>query len=144
MTEEAAGVEGRQLIAASWWVTMGFAVVAVAGVIAPDTFGVAVAVVSLLLFALGCVIFLQAFWLAVQRSRRELIGIGGLYFLAGSAPAPVRRSLLGAFGLQVAVSFGAALARPFTSVAFVVLVPLLGLALCGLWGARYGTFPPRA
>jgi hypothetical protein len=33
--------------------------------------------------------------------------------------------------------------RPFSSLAFGVLVPVSGLGLMGLWGARYGTFPPR-
>jgi hypothetical protein len=34
--------------------------------------------------------------------------------------------------------------QPYTVVAFGVLAPMLGLALMGLWGARFGTFPARA
>ena len=41
------------------------------------------------------------------------------------------------------VALGAAIARPYSSLAAGTLTPLYGLALCGLWAARYGTFPPR-
>jgi hypothetical protein len=34
--------------------------------------------------------------------------------------------------------------RPYTSLAFGVLVPLFGLALCGLWSSVGGTFPLKA
>ena len=34
--------------------------------------------------------------------------------------------------------------RPFTPLAFGILVPMLGLGLIALWGARHGTFPARA
>ena len=33
--------------------------------------------------------------------------------------------------------------RTFTVLAYGVLVPVYGLALCGLWGARHGWFPDR-
>ena len=36
-----------------------------------------------------------------------------------------------------------AAARPFTALAFGVLVPMLGLGLMALWGARYGALPGR-
>jgi hypothetical protein len=72
-----------------------------------------------------------------------LIAVTSLFFLSGSAPAPVRRSLLGAFGVQVVVAFATAIARPYTSLAAGTLVPVYGIGLCGLWAARYGTFKPR-
>jgi hypothetical protein len=31
----------------------------------------------------------------------------------------------------------------YSPLAFGILVPVFGLGLCGLWGARYGTFEPR-
>jgi hypothetical protein len=43
----------------------------------------------------------------------------------------------------VVVAFAAAALRPFTSLAFGILVPMWGLALAGVWGARHGTFGPR-
>ncbi|MEA3054857.1 MAG: hypothetical protein QOD30_289, partial [Actinomycetota bacterium] len=45
---------------------------------------------------------------------------------------------------QVVIALVAAGLRPYTAVAFGVLVPTLGLALCGLWAVRSGSFPPRA
>ena len=45
--------------------------------------------------------------------------------------------------VEVVVALGAAIARPYTSLAAGTLVPVYGLALCGLWAARHGTFPPR-
>jgi hypothetical protein len=41
------------------------------------------------------------------------------------------------------ISFVAAGLRPYTAVAFGVLVPMFGLGLTGLWAVRSGTFPPR-
>jgi hypothetical protein len=100
--------------------------------------------VSLGLFAAGTVAFLWAYGIAVQRSREAEIGIGGLFFLAGpTAPREVRRSLNLALTLQVVVGVATASVRPFTTLAFGVLVPMFGLGLNGLWGARHGRFGPR-
>ena len=55
----------------------------------------------------------------------------------------MRRRLLGSFAVEVAVALATAGARPFTSLAFGLLVPVYGLGLAGLWAARYGTFGPR-
>ena len=37
----------------------------------------------------------------------------------------------------------AASIRPYTEVAFGILAPMFGLGLMGVWGGRYGEFPPR-
>ena len=100
-------------------------------------------VVSLVLFAVGCVTFLWAFAIAVNRSRTDAIGIGGLFFLQDSAPRPVQVRLLGALAVQVVVAVATAAVHPFTSQAFAVLAPMFGLGMAGLWGARYGHFEPR-
>jgi hypothetical protein len=100
-------------------------------------------IVSLVLFAAGIVVFLWALLVAAGRSREHEMTMAGLFFLQGSAPPDVRRKLLGAFAAQVVVGLGVAIARPFTSLAFGLLVPVYGLALVGLWGARHGQFPPR-
>lgn len=116
---------------------------AIIATITPDGFGGALAGVSLTLFAAGVVAFLWSYGIAVSRSRVDAIGIGGLYFLAGSAPKVVRVRLLGALAVEVVVAIATSSIRPFTAVAFGILVPIFGLGLAGLWGARYGTFPPR-
>ena len=99
--------------------------------------------VSLVLFALGSLAFVRTIFLAAERSRRELLSVAGLWLLADSAPAPVRRRLLGATGVQVVVALVGASLRPFTPLAFGVLAPIYGLGLCGLWAATAGTFPVR-
>jgi hypothetical protein len=116
----------------------------IGGAVAPGPLGPVHAVVSILAFLAGTVAFLWAYAIAVGRSRRDLIGIGGLYFLAGEvAPAPVRKALRSALAVQVIAVVAAASIRPFTSVAFGILAPMLGLGLMGLWGARHGNFARR-
>lgn len=136
-------IPGRAIILWSWRSTGLFAATAVAATIFDDLRLLA-AIVALTLFGIGTIVFLMAFGLAVGRSRTEAIGIGGLYFLVGSAPAPVQRSLLASFVVQIVVGVVTASIRIFTSLAFGTLVPLLGLGLAGLWGARHGEFGPRA
>lgn len=135
--------EGRGIIVVSWIGTVVFTLSAVIGTIWLSTAVVCV-IVSLVLFAIGTVAFVSAFFRAVNRSRYEAIGMGGLYFLAGStAPARVQGLLLGALGVQTVVAFTAASIRMYTGLAFGILVPMFGLGLAGLWGARYGRFAER-
>ena len=134
--------DGAALVQASWAATALFTVASAAAVLF-ESVRVPVAILDLALFGLGCVAFLAGFFVAVERSRREEIPLAGLFFLAGSAPPAVRWNLLGSFALQVVVAFAAAFMRPFTPVAFGILVPVLGLALTGLWGAHHGTFAAR-
>lgn len=133
---------GGKIIILSWAGTALFAVTATLSTLVESTRVVGV-VVALVLFCLGCVAFLLAFFMAVQRSRTEEIGMGGLYFLAGSAPPFIVRMMMAALGVQLLVAFASASIRPFTSVAFGILVPMYGLGLAGLWAARYGTFSCR-
>lgn len=135
---------GWALVRLSWAGTTLFAILAVLAV-AVDRLRALSAGVDLVLFAGGVVAFLAAYARAVSRSRTDAIGIGGLFFLAGEvAPSWARRHLLGSLGVEVVVSLAAALAAPYTPVAFGVLVPMWGLGLAGLWGARHGAFGPRA
>jgi hypothetical protein len=133
---------GRRMIWASWAGTLLFVAVAVPLAVTERGQLLAVAV-DLSLFAGGCAVFLWALALAAGRSREREIGMGGLFFLAGTAPPPVRLRLLGSLAVEVLAAFGTAAARPFTALAFGILVPTWGLALCGLWAARHGTFGPR-
>ena len=137
------GVEGREFLRACWAGTWAFTAMAVATTVFPDPMAVPIAVVSLALLALGCWAMLWAFQRALQRSRYELIGVGGLYFLAGCAPRSVRFSMMAALAVEVVVALAAASVRPFTASAFGILVPVYALGLSGAWGARHGTFPPR-
>jgi hypothetical protein len=116
----------------------------IAAALSPDTFGVVHAVYSCVLFAVGTGAFLWAYALGVSRSRVDVVSISGLFFLAGDvAPATIRRPFRVAWAVEVVVVLSAALARPYTEVAFGVLAPLFALGLMGAWGGRYGRFPSR-
>ncbi|HUS62090.1 MAG TPA: hypothetical protein VMY34_07830 [Acidimicrobiales bacterium] len=102
------------------------------------------AVIDLALFAMGCLAFAAAYLRAVARSRTEEIGVASLFFLTGGvAPVRVQRSFMAALATQVVVAFAAASLRPFTPLAFGVLVPVFGLGSAGLWGARFAVFASR-
>jgi hypothetical protein len=100
-------------------------------------------VVTLGLFFGGTAAMGAAIVAAAVRSRTDAIGMGGLFFAAGSAPRRVALALQAALALDVVVALAAAGARPLTSVAFGVLAPLWPLGVMGLWCARHGTFPRR-
>lgn len=137
-------LRAEQLPRISWAGTAVFVLSAVAAVVV-EGFRPVAAGVALVLFVAGTVAFLWAYGVAINRSRTDAIGIGGLYFLAGdTAPSAVRRSMMASLAAQTIVALATASARPFTSLAFGVLVPVFGMGLAGLWGARYGTFEPRA
>lgn len=129
---------------ADWWGTGVFTATAVGAVLADGAADAIALVLAVALFATGCVVFVWAYAVVVGRSRREQIGVAEVYLLTGgTAPPPVKRRLMGALGTQVAVALGTSIAQPYTSLAAGTLVPLYGLALCGLWSARHATFPPR-
>ncbi|MGA0879685.1 MAG: hypothetical protein ACO3SP_11265 [Ilumatobacteraceae bacterium] len=112
-------------------------------------------VVALVLFAIGVVTFIWGYWSAVQRSRTHDMSVVELYFLLGPAvPRRVKLILNGCLVLQTVVSLATALARgstpdnagvsnPGSTLAFGVLVPMLGLGLNGLWAASHGGFGRR-
>ena len=79
----------------------------------------------------------------INTRRRDVVDVAGLFFLTRSAPKNVQRNLMGAFGAQCVIGIASAALRPYTSSAFGVLVPVVGLGLAGLWAARRGTFPAR-
>jgi hypothetical protein len=132
-------VKGRSIVIASW-----VALAVFAAVVVPDVSGLraldgAAVGVSLALFLSALVIWMYAFGLAVVRSARgDDIGVGGLFFLFGSAPSDVRRWLFGALAVSVVVAFTSAAGN-----AYAALEPMFPLALVGLWGARHGVFPAR-
>ena len=100
--------------------------------------------VDLVLFLAGLAAMGAAYVLAVARSRTEAVHAPSIFMLTGDAvPGPVKRQLLGAVAVQVAVALATAAARPYTALAFGILVPAYGLGLAALWAARHATFPPR-
>lgn len=110
----------------------------------------AIVVLDLLLFAIGVVTFLLGFFSAVQRSRTEEISVATLFLLLGGvADKSVTWWMNGCLVAQVTVGITGAVARgstdgrPGSTLAFGVLVGMLGLGLNGWWAARHGRFPER-
>jgi hypothetical protein len=135
---------GSAIVRASWLGTAVFGVLAVGAAVLPDLLAAPSAVVDLVLFAAGFLAFCWSLLRAADRSRTEELSVAGLWFLAGgSAPRRVQWALLVPLGVQVVVGVVTAAVRPFTLLAFGILVPLYGLALCGVWGAAFGTFSLR-
>ena len=124
--------------------TSVFTLAALAAVVAGGAWVTVLVAVSSVLFVAGSIACLWAFAIAVQRSRQVEIAPTQLYFLTGGcAPEVVRNRFLALLATQVVVGLTAASLRPFTGVAFGILVPMFGLGVAGLWAARNGTYPER-
>lgn len=140
----AQGLARDPIVLAALAGTAAFTVAATAAALWPGALATPVAVLDIMFFAAGCVLFIWSFLVVVARSRHEVVSVPGTWFLTGGvAPAAVRRVLLGPLAVQTVVALVTASVRPFTPLAFGVLVPTFGLGLCGLWAARHGTFPAR-
>lgn len=138
------GMSGPELLILDWWGTALFTVTAVLGVVAPSVFRWPAVLVALVLFAVGFVGFVWAFLLAAGRSRYEQVSTVGVYFLGGgSAPRGVQGRFWLLVGVQTVIAVVTASVRPFTTVAFGILVPTFGLGLMAMWGARHARFRER-
>lgn len=143
---------GRVIVQVNAVLTAVFVVTSLAAAVVFDNPWKQVAVgTSLACFSVGVVAFLWGYWNAVQRSREDNIGVAALYFLLGGiAPKAVARRMNALLAAQTVWSIATAAARgstdgkPGSTLAFGILVPMMGLGLNGLWGALHGTFEPRA
>jgi hypothetical protein len=130
---------GRRIVVASWIADAMFLVASL-----PAIFGVSgaadvAAVVCLALFAASLGVWAWAFAVAVARnSQGDDIAVGSLFLVEGSVRRSDRRAVYFPFWASVVITAVAAASNPFA-----VLVPMLGLGLVGLWGARHAEFPRR-
>jgi hypothetical protein len=112
---------------------------------------VAVIVTSMVLFAIGLACAIWAYALALERSRTDEIGVANLFLLTGeTAPRSIKRLMAVCLAVQVVTSLaGAAIGAggleqgDLNPLAFGILVPMLGIGLNGMYGARYGRFGAR-
>ncbi len=137
------GVPGAEVVRVDVAGTILFVVTAAAAVVSDGFLRDLFVGVSLVLFAVGTVVMAAGILRAIGRSRYEAISVADLFLLTG-APRPIRWWLQSCVAVQVVGSFVAAGMRPFTGVAFGILVPIFGLAASGWWSARYGTFGERS
>jgi hypothetical protein len=135
---------GGGLVNATFVGTGALVVTSIAAAADPETFGSVYAILSIGLFVIGTAAMLWAYALGVSRSRTEHLDIPGLFFLAGDvAPRDTRRALRIATAVEIVAVVAAASIRPYSEVAFGILAPMFGLGMMGVWGGRYGVFPPR-
>ena len=129
---------GHRIIIASLAGTGLFAVTAIPAAAGVHALKLPAAVVSLVLFVVSIPLSLLALARAAVRTARQedRITVGGLFFLQGAAPRPVRRALLGSLLVALVVTAATASGEPFG-----VLQPVFPLALCAWWSAHHGTFP---
>jgi hypothetical protein len=132
----------ERLVAVAVWGAAAHLAATVVALVATDSLGLVVAVVSLALFVVGLAAFARTMLRVADRSRREELSVGGIWFLTG-APPRVKRPMLGALALEVVVAITGASIRPYSVLAFGVFAPVHGLGMCGLWSALHGSFPPR-
>jgi len=125
------------------------ATVVAAVVFTPATRGAGVAT-DLVLFSIGVATFIWGYFSGVQRSRVDEISVTSLFFLSGHvADKQVQKTMNGCLIAQLVIGLAGAIARSSTdgkagsTLAFGVLVPLLGLGLNGLWASQFGSFTPR-
>jgi hypothetical protein len=139
------GAAGERIVRFDVGATVAFGVVSAAAAVLPEPLAYVAVPLAVALFLVGAAAFLWAYAVAIGRSRHEVVTMGGIFFLGGEevAPARVARRLRRALAAQVVVAVAVASARPYTALAAVVLVPLLGIGLMALWGARHGRFPAR-
>lgn len=136
---------GRPTVWASWAATVALVVVSALALADTDAFLGAYFAVTFGLFLAGAAVFAVDLVLAAARSTTHSMGIGGLFFLAGSAPRSVQVHLNASLATAVIVSVGTTVARLSTpELAFGTLAPMLQLALSGFWGVRHGHFPQRS
>jgi hypothetical protein len=134
-----APLPGHRIIVASWVGDALFAATAFPAAFDVDAFNAVAIGVALGLFAVSLVVWSWAFAVALARTTRgDDVVVGSMFLLQGPVPARVRLHLFGSLGACLVVTAATAAGEPFG-----VLVPMLPLGLAGLWGARYGTFPPR-
>ncbi len=124
-------------------ITMLFAVVQLAAIIHP--FGVVAAISlawSALLFVAGAVLFVVGFVVGAGRSRDDTVTMAGMIWLVDAAPPDIARRFRLLIVGQAVIACLAALVRPFTVLAFGILVPTFGLGLIVWYAARFGEFVP--
>lgn len=144
-------MKGSAIVRANGGLTLLFVVTSVLATWTFDAPWKNIAVgIALGCFSVGVLVFLWGYWSAVQRSRYDNIAVASLYFLVDNcAPKNVMRIMNTLLAIQVIVGVATSSIRsstdgePGSTLAFGILVPMMGLGFNGLWGAFYGTFRPR-
>jgi len=150
-TEGAGGRLGEGVVRAD---VVGTAVAVVAGVLAlmsSDLAKIVLVPVASVTGVIGLVAFVWSYFRAVSRSRQDEISVSQLYGVAGTvAPPSVKRRLQWSLWAQVLaaivvmfVGFQRTKPQEFNWAATIIVLPLFGMGLNGVWVSLYGSFGPR-
>ncbi|MEM9034442.1 MAG: hypothetical protein AAGD18_07610 [Actinomycetota bacterium] len=134
--------EGAEVLRIDLAGTVVFVIAAAAAVAFDGPIRATFVGICLVLFGLGTIVMGAGLLRAINRSRHEAISVNDL-FLMSTAPKRLRWWFQGCLAVQTVVAFVAAGVRPFTGLAFGILVPVWGLAANGWWSATHGRFPDR-
>ncbi len=134
---------GQYLLRLTWQSTVLLAVVAAFGLMAPESSGSLVVIVSSTMFISGLFLLLLGLAHGIKRSRVDTVTVAGLFLLQDSAPRPVQRLFGWSMVAQLGVAFTAAALKPYSDIAFVILAPMLPIGSAALWSAQHGFFPTR-
>lgn len=132
----------------------GTLAICAAGVLGLVSTGVAqgvLAPVSGVAAVVGIAAFAWSYLQAVNRSREHEISVSQLYFAVGDvAPKRVKRAQQGCLAVQVLASIVVMVAgfsqtdpEEFNWAACIIVTPLFGMGMTGVWVARFGSFGPR-
>lgn len=132
----------------------GTLVAAVAGVLAlvsSDLAKFVLVPVAAVTGGVGLVTFVWSYFRAVGRSRQDEISVSQLYVVAGKvAPPSVKRRLQWSLWAQVIVAIVVMFAgfqrtepQEFNWAATIIVLPLFGMGLNGVWVSLHGAFGPR-
>lgn len=133
---------------------IGTLVICAAGVLGLVSAGVAqgvLAPVSGVMALVGMAGFVWSYLHAVNRSREHEISVSQLYFAVGSvAPPRVKRALQGCLAVQVVAAIVVMVAgfsqtdpQEFNWAACIIVAPLYGMGINGVWVATHGSFGAR-
>jgi hypothetical protein len=135
------GIPDDPIVRADLAGTVALAVISLVTALVADTATeITLLVVSGALFLGGIVAFGIGFLRLADRSRHEVVDLGGSFYLTGSAPQPIRRWMLGLWFAQIAIAAVSAFA---IHPPFGLLGTVWGIGLNPLWASRHGTFPRR-
>ncbi|MFZ4586098.1 MAG: hypothetical protein ACOYNI_12820 [Acidimicrobiia bacterium] len=133
-------MKGRAIVISSWVGTALLSGTAVPPVLGLEAMGPVALVVALGMFFVSLALWAYAFAVALARSAAgENVAVANLFCFDATVPRQVRAHLFGSVLVCTVVALAVAARDPFT-----VLAPMWPLGWVGCWGARYGTFPPRA
>ncbi len=123
----------------------------VLGVVTEDLAQPLIVPVSLAAAILGIVGFVWSYLRAVARSRVDEISVTQLYMVAGTvAPRAVKRRLQWSLWLQTAIAIAVMVVgfsrtdpEEFNWAACIIVAPLYGMGVNGIWVASHGSFGAR-